>query len=94
MTEWSETRTGGTGGRSVSSVTRHRPILEPSELRRLPIGTGLLLLRSAPPIMMRLEPWTARPDAAELTGARQGWERQMLAGALPANVVSEVVQNA
>jgi type IV secretion system protein VirD4 len=84
--EWSETRTGGAGGRSVSSVTRHRPILEPSELRRLPIGTGLLLLRSAPPIMMRLQPWTTRPDATELTGARQAWERQMLAGAIPARI--------
>jgi type IV secretion system protein VirD4 len=86
VTEWSETRTGGTAGRSVSSVTRHRPILEPSELRRLPIGTGLLLLRSAPPIMMRLRPWTARPDATGLTGARQAWERQMLTGALPTRI--------
>jgi len=87
VTEWSETRTGGPAGRSVSSVTRHRPILEPAELRRLPIGTGLLLLRSAPPVMMALQPWTARADAAELTAARQAWERQMLAGVLPANVV-------
>jgi len=87
MIEWSETRTGGTAGRSVSSVTRHRPILEPSELRRLPIGTGLLLLRSAPPIMMALQPWTARPDATGLTAGRQAWERRMLAGALPADVI-------
>ena len=86
VTEWSETRTGGTAGRSVSSVTRHRPILEPSELRRLPIGTGLLLLRSAPPIMMALQPWTARADATELTAARQTWERQMLTGALPNHI--------
>ena len=92
VTEWSETRTGVTAGRSVSSVTRHRPILEPSELRRLPIGTGLLLLRSAPPIMLRLQPWTARPNATELTGARQAWERQMLTGAVPSGMVAgEVV---
>jgi type IV secretory pathway TraG/TraD family ATPase VirD4 len=71
----------------VSSTTRHRPILEPSELRRLPIGTGLLLLRSAPPIMMRLQPWTARPDATGLTAGRQAWERRMLAGALRADVI-------
>ncbi len=82
-------RAGGPAGRSVSSVTRHRPILEPSELRRLPIGTGLLLLRSAPPIMMRLQPWTARDDAAGLTAGRQAWERQMLARALPADMVTQ-----
>lgn len=91
VTEWSETRSGGTAGRSVSSVTRHRPILEPSELRRLPIGTGLLLLRSAAPIMMRLQPWTARADAAELTAGRQAWERQMLLAHIEAG---EVVRGA
>ncbi|MHB1533094.1 MAG: type IV secretory system conjugative DNA transfer family protein [Acidimicrobiales bacterium] len=95
VTEWSETRSGGAASRSVSSVTRHRPILEPSELRRLPIGTGLLLLRSAPPVMMRLQPWTARADAAELTDARQAWEQQMLAGSSLAHVgASDVVHGA
>ena len=72
--EWSETRHGGGATRSMSSSSRSRPILEPSEIRRLPIGQGLLLLRAAPPIMMRLRPWTARPDAKELTAARQRWE--------------------
>jgi type IV secretion system protein VirD4 len=52
----------------------YRPILEPSEIRRLPIGTGLLLLRSDPPIMMSLRPWTARPDAEQLAAARRHWE--------------------
>ncbi len=89
VTEWSETRgAGGAAGRSVSSTVRHRPILEPSELRRLPIGTGLLLLRSAPPIMMRLQPWTSRADAPELTAARQAWEQRMLAGGILAHAQS------
>jgi type IV secretory pathway TraG/TraD family ATPase VirD4 len=73
--EWSETRHGSSKDRSVSSSTRYRPILEPSELRRLPFGTGLLLLRSAPPITMKLRPWTARPDAAALRSAREAWEQ-------------------
>jgi hypothetical protein len=30
------------------------------------IGTALVLLRSAPPIVTDLGPWTARPDAKEL----------------------------
>ena len=86
VTEWSETRNGGTAGRSMSSATRRRPILEPSELRRLPIGAGLLLLRSAPPIMIRLQPWTARDDAVGLTAGREAWERQTLAGGDPADI--------
>ena len=69
--EWSQTVLAGSGGRSVSSSTRRRSILEPSDIRRLPVGYGLLLLRSARPIMMKLQPWTARRDAAALVAARQ-----------------------
>jgi type IV secretory pathway TraG/TraD family ATPase VirD4 len=72
--EWSETVQDGAGGRSTSSSTRRRPILEPSEIRRLPIGHGLLLLRSARPIMMKLQPWTARRDAGDLVAARRLFE--------------------
>ncbi|MGC8512688.1 MAG: type IV secretory system conjugative DNA transfer family protein [Acidimicrobiales bacterium] len=72
--ERSETIGVGGAGRSTSTSTRYRPILEPSEIRRLPIGTGLLLLRSAPPITLTLRPWTGRPDARELTAARSKWE--------------------
>ncbi len=74
VTEWSETRGAGSAGRSMSTSTRYRPILDPSEIRRLPVGTGLLLLRSAPPIMLGLRPWTTRPDAAKLRAARSVWE--------------------
>jgi type IV secretion system protein VirD4 len=74
VVEVSETVTGGAGGRSMSSVPRWRPILEPSELRRLGLGVGLLLLRAAPPIMLRLHPWTARSDASGLRAARRQWE--------------------
>jgi type IV secretory pathway TraG/TraD family ATPase VirD4 len=74
MREWSQTVQAGAVGHSVSSSTRWRPILEPSEIRRLPIGHGLLLLRSAPPIVMKLRPWTARPDAGELAAARRLFE--------------------
>jgi type IV secretory pathway TraG/TraD family ATPase VirD4 len=79
--EWSETVLAGTGGRSVSSSTRRRPILEPSEIRRLPIGHGLLLLRSARPIMMKLQPWTARNDAGDLVAARRRFEGPAVTGA-------------
>jgi type IV secretory pathway TraG/TraD family ATPase VirD4 len=75
VTEWSETRHGSSPDRSVSSSTRWKPIVEPSDLRRLRFGTGLLLLRSAPPITMTLRPWTRRPDSAALVAAREAWER-------------------
>ncbi len=74
-TEWSHTMQPGQAGRSASSSTRWRPILEPSEIRRLPIGHGLLLLRSAQPMMMRLHPWTSRRDAKTLAAARLAFEQ-------------------
>jgi type IV secretory pathway TraG/TraD family ATPase VirD4 len=79
VSEWSETHGAGPQGRSVSMQTRQRPILEPAEIRRIPLGHGLLLLRSASPIMLRLSPWTERADAKELAGARSTFEAAMVA---------------
>lgn len=72
--EWSETRTGSATPASTSSSTRRRPILEPADLRRLPLGHGLLL-RSDAPIMLRLTLETARRDAAELAAGRAHFEQ-------------------
>jgi type IV secretory pathway TraG/TraD family ATPase VirD4 len=72
--EWSETLQVGAGGRSLSSSTRWRPIMEPSQIRRMPIGHGLLLLRSAAPIVIKLRPWTVRRDAGNLVAARRLFE--------------------
>ena len=63
--EFSQTAQSG-GGRSISTSNRERAILDPSAIRAITPGHGLLLLRSAPPIMLTLRPWTARTDAAEL----------------------------
>ena len=78
VTEWSETRHGNRMDRSMSSTIRYRPILEPAQLRVLDFGTGLLLLRSAPPIMMTLTPWTDRPDAKGLIVDEQAWEEHAI----------------
>ncbi len=51
---------GADGRKSVSSSTDEVPILGPGRLRTLPFGTGVLLLRAAAPIMLNLQPWTAR----------------------------------
>lgn len=49
-----------TGARSIQRSTRRRHIMPPEQIRMLPFGTGLLLLRSAPPIVVRLRSWHSR----------------------------------
>jgi type IV secretory pathway TraG/TraD family ATPase VirD4 len=66
----SESR-GPDGRRSTSVSTREVPIMDTGRLRTLPFGQGVLLLRSAPPIALDLQPWTARPDGSELQRARR-----------------------
>jgi type IV secretory pathway TraG/TraD family ATPase VirD4 len=65
---------GYDGKRSFSMSVQDKPILEPGQLRTLRFGNAVLLLRSAPPIMMTLRPWTARQDAAALTASRDETE--------------------
>lgn len=47
------------GARSTQRSTRQRQIMPPERIRMLPFGTGLVLLRSAPPIVTDLRSWTA-----------------------------------
>ena len=61
---------GDHGTRSNQRSVRRVPIFPPDRIRRLPFGTGIALLRSAPPIVTDLHPWPKRPDAAQLTGDR------------------------
>ncbi|TCC52129.1 type VI secretion protein [Kribbella pittospori] len=57
---------GADGGRTISTSTRRIPILPPDVIRTLPFGTGILLARTAPPILLRMTPWTERPDADKI----------------------------
>jgi type IV secretion system protein VirD4 len=61
---------GRHGERTSSTVTHDVPILDPGRLRTLPFGQAVLLLRSAPPILLTLQPWTRRRDA-RLIGAHR-----------------------
>ncbi|WP_184173724.1 type IV secretory system conjugative DNA transfer family protein [Micrococcus endophyticus] len=61
---------GDHGTRSNQRSVRRVPIFPPYRIRRLPFGTGIVLLRSAPPIVTDLHPWPKRPDAAQLTADR------------------------
>lgn len=65
------TTIGDHGSRSSQRSIRRVPILPPNRLRTLPFGTGVTLLRSAPPIITDLRAWTQRADASQLTSDRR-----------------------
>ncbi|MBO0981575.1 type IV secretory system conjugative DNA transfer family protein [Microbacterium sp. SD291] len=57
---------GDYGSRSNQRSVRRVPILPPDRVRTLPFGTGVILLRSAPPIITNLHPWPKRADGDKL----------------------------
>lgn len=65
------------GGSSVSESDRQQAILEPAMIRTLRFGRALLLLRSARPIMLRLQPWLDRDDADTIRAGRARVEASM-----------------
>ncbi len=71
------TTVGDHGSRSAQRSIRRVPIMPPDTIRRLPFGTGLVLLRAAPPIVTRLRRWTQRADGKHLTAERRAVEAQL-----------------
>lgn len=63
--------------RTVSTSLHEVPILDTGQLRTLPFGSAVLLLRSAAPIMLQLQPWTRRRDAAVLATQRAEIEKSL-----------------
>ncbi|WP_119296319.1 TraM recognition domain-containing protein [Brevibacterium casei] len=61
---------GDHGTRSNQRSIRRVAILPPDRIRTLPFGTGVTLLRSAPPIVTDLRPWPSRPDGDQLKSDR------------------------
>lgn len=61
---------GDYGSRSLQRSMRRVPVLPPEAIRTLPFGTALVLLRSAPPVVTDLRPWTARPDSVQVNRDR------------------------
>lgn len=61
---------GDYGSRTNQRSIRRVPILPPDRIRTMPFGTGVVLLRSAPPIITDLIPWPKRPNATELKHER------------------------
>jgi type IV secretory pathway TraG/TraD family ATPase VirD4 len=64
------TTIGDHGTRSNQRSIRRVPILPPDRLRTLPFGTGITMLRSAPPIVTNLRSWVTRDDAKTLRADR------------------------
>jgi type IV secretion system protein VirD4 len=65
---------GADGRQSHSSSLREVPVMDPSQLRMLPFGTAVLMLRAARPIVLTMTSWTKRPEAAELRSSRRRLE--------------------
>jgi type IV secretory pathway TraG/TraD family ATPase VirD4 len=66
------------GGRTTISTSTHDvPVLDVGKLRTLPFGRALLLLRSAPPIDLRLRAWTDRRDAQNIRDSRSQIEKTL-----------------
>ncbi|MEU2200583.1 TraM recognition domain-containing protein [Isoptericola sp. NPDC019482] len=65
------TTIGPDGTRTSQESLRRVPIMTPQQLRTMPFGTGLVLLRSIKPLQVRLRSWTKRNDAGELITERE-----------------------
>lgn len=66
---------GDHGSRSSQRSVRRVPILPPDRIRTLPFGTGVTLLRSAPPIVTDLRAWPSRADGDRLKADRTEVEK-------------------
>ena len=68
---------GDYGSRSLQRSIRRVPVMPPEAIRTLPFGTALVLLRSAPPLVTDLRPWTDRKNAEQLLQHRVDVEKAL-----------------
>jgi type IV secretion system protein VirD4 len=78
--EISESSSAG-GPKSRTETTRQRAIFDASRLRAIPLGHGVMLLRTTSPFILTLTPWTKRRDAPALREQRRQIEEQLRAEA-------------
>ena len=74
------TTIGDHGSRTAQRSIRRVSIMPPDVIRTLPFGTGLILLRAAPPIVAKLRAWARRKDASELQTQRRLVEELLQVG--------------
>jgi type IV secretory pathway TraG/TraD family ATPase VirD4 len=67
---------GDYGSRSLQRSIRRVPVMPPEVIRTLPFGTALVLLRSAPPLVADLRPWTGRKNADQIREQRTNVEAE------------------
>ncbi len=60
------TTTSADGARTTQASLRRVPVMSPQELRGIPRGKALILLRSVAPIIADLRPWRTRTDRKQL----------------------------
>ena len=60
----------GDGRASEQISLQRRLILEAADIRAIERGTALLLATGTRPALIDLQPWHARPDAAQIDAAR------------------------
>ncbi|GAA3668951.1 type IV secretory pathway TraG/TraD family ATPase VirD4 [Yimella lutea] len=87
------TTIGDQGSRSAQRSIRRVSIMPPDVIRTLPFGTGLILLRAAPPIVAKLRAWTGRKNSGELQTQRRGVE-ELLQHGTPASASEQGVVGA
>jgi type IV secretion system protein VirD4 len=78
--EVSESSSSG-GPKSRTETTRQRAIFDASRLRAIPLGYGVMLLRTTSPFILTLTPWTKRKDAPALREQRRQVEEELRAEA-------------
>ncbi|MFH5879450.1 type IV secretory system conjugative DNA transfer family protein [Arthrobacter sp. NA-172] len=74
------TRSWPSQGRQDGEQIRDSPVIALDEIRRLPVGTALMLGRRTRPILLDLREWHKRKDAAELGRSKTETERALAEG--------------
>lgn len=74
------TRSWSNQGRQDGEQIRESPVIRLDEIRRLPVGTALMLGRRTRPILLDLQEWHKRKDAAELGRSKAELERVLAEG--------------
>jgi type IV secretion system protein VirD4 len=63
---------------TASTSLRKVPVLPPDAIRSIPFGSAVLLQSQSEPMPLRMRPWTARRDAASITGQAARVEADLL----------------
>ncbi|ACZ30605.1 Type IV secretory pathway VirD4 protein-like protein [Xylanimonas cellulosilytica DSM 15894] len=82
------TSIGADGSKSTSASVRRVPVMSPQQLRAIPRGKALILLRSVAPMIADLRPWRSRKDRKQLLADQQDVEARLARGAVVDRVVS------